>query len=50
MQIVESSGWALRTARLSLTSPRSDIRITLFPMLHVGVPASSRSDTAPIPG
>lgn len=38
MQIVESSAWALRTARLSLRSPRSDIRVTLFPMVHVGEP------------
>src|SRR5258708_2916403 len=36
MQILESSVWALRTARLSLKSPSSVIRITLFPMVHVG--------------
>lgn len=39
MQILESSDWGLRTARLSLTSPHSDIRVTLFPMVHVGEPA-----------
>ena len=38
MQIVESSVWGLRTARLSLKSPHSDIRITLFPMVHAGEP------------
>jgi hypothetical protein len=39
MQIVEGSDWALRTARLILASPRSDVRLTLFPMVHVGEPA-----------
>ena len=38
MQIVEGSEWALRTARLSLRNPHSDIRLTLFPMVHVGEP------------
>jgi hypothetical protein len=38
MQILESSVMGLRTARLSLRNPRSDVRITLFPMTHVGEP------------
>jgi hypothetical protein len=36
MRIIESSAWALRTARFSLRNPKSGIRITLFPMVHVG--------------
>jgi hypothetical protein len=38
MQILESSIWALRAARLSLKSQLSAIQITLFPMVHVGEP------------
>ena len=38
MQIMESTDWAVRTARLGLTSTVSDVRVTLFPMLHVGEP------------
>ena len=38
MQIVESTAWALRSARLTLISAQSKVRITLFPMLHVGTP------------
>ncbi len=38
MQIMEGSDWALRTARLSLGNPHSNIRLTLFPMVHVGEP------------
>jgi hypothetical protein len=36
MQIVESTAWALRVARLRLTSAQSHVEITLFPMLHLG--------------
>src|SRR5262249_12417985 len=36
MQIMEGSDWALRSARLRLRHPHSDISITLFPMVHVG--------------
>jgi hypothetical protein len=38
MQILESSVMGLRTARLSLRNPKFNIRITLFPMVHVGEP------------
>lgn len=38
MQIVEGSEWALRTARLSLGNPHSEICLTLFPMVHAGEP------------
>jgi hypothetical protein len=38
MQIVESTVWLVRTARLTLISPRSTLEITLFPMIHIGEP------------
>jgi len=38
VQIVEASLLALRTARLSLANATSNIRITLFPMVHIGEP------------
>lgn len=38
MQFLESSMFGVRSARLSFTSPTSPVRITLFPMLHVGEP------------
>jgi hypothetical protein len=36
MQIVESTAWGVRTARISLRHPQSDKVTVLFPMLHVG--------------
>ena len=39
MQIIESTVWKVRAARLSLVNPSSPIEITLFPMVHVGEPA-----------
>jgi hypothetical protein len=39
MQIVESTIFGLRTVRISLRSPKSLLRISLFPMVHVGEPA-----------
>ena len=42
MQILESSSLGLRSDRLSLGSPSSPVRVTLFPMVHVGEPAFYR--------
>jgi hypothetical protein len=36
MQIVESTSWGVRSARISLRHPKSDKTITLFPMIHIG--------------
>jgi hypothetical protein len=38
MQIVESTIFGLRAARISLRSRASPLQITLFPMVHVGEP------------
>lgn len=38
MQFIESSILGVRAARLSFTSPRTETRVTLFPMAHVGEP------------
>lgn len=38
MQLLESSPLGLRAARIGLASSTSPIRITLFPMVHVGEP------------
>lgn len=39
MQIVESTRWGVRTARLTFRSAGSGTSVTLFPMLHVGEPS-----------
>ena len=36
MQFVEPSIFGVRSARLSFVSPTSPVRITLFPMVHIG--------------
>ena len=36
MQFVEVSVFGVRSARLSFSSPTSGVRVTLFPMIHVG--------------
>jgi hypothetical protein len=38
MQFVEESILGVRSARLSFSSPTSRVRVTLFPMIHVGEP------------
>ncbi len=39
MQIVESTRWGVRAARLSFREAAGGRTVTLFPMLHVGEPA-----------
>ncbi len=39
MQIIESTAWAVRSARISLRHPKTGKTVVLFPMLHVGEPA-----------
>jgi hypothetical protein len=36
MQILESSDWGLRSARIKLRSPDGVKTVTLFPMIHIG--------------
>jgi hypothetical protein len=43
MQFVEESVIGVRSARLSFSSPTSGVRVTLFPMIHVGEPEFYRS-------
>jgi hypothetical protein len=43
MQLLESTVLGLRSARLTLTSPNLSIKITLFPMVHIGEPSFFRS-------
>jgi TraB/PrgY/gumN family len=38
MQIIESSSWWVRSARITLTSSDGRKSVTLFPMVHVGEP------------
>lgn len=38
MQIVESTAFALRSAKLTFGSAKSPVTVTLFPMIHVGEP------------
>lgn len=38
MQIIESSSWWVRSARITLPSPDGQKSVTLFPMVHVGEP------------
>jgi len=39
MQIVEQTGFGLRSAVMTLAAKDSDIRFQLFPMIHLGSPA-----------
>ena len=36
MQIIDSTGWGVRSARLTFKRPGSAAVVTLFPMIHVG--------------
>jgi hypothetical protein len=46
MQFVEVSVIGVRSARLIFSSPTSGVRVTLFPMIHVGEPDFYRTTYA----
>lgn len=43
MQIIESTDWAVRTARITLHNAQTQKTIVLFPMLHIGEPTFFQS-------
>lgn len=43
MQLIEQTGFGVRSAALTLAKPGSGVRFVLFPMLHLGSPAFYRS-------
>ncbi|HZC41785.1 MAG TPA: hypothetical protein VE343_14000 [Streptosporangiaceae bacterium] len=43
MQLIEQTGFGVRSAALTLARPGSSVRFVLFPMLHLGSPAFYRS-------
>jgi hypothetical protein len=39
VQLIEQTGFGVRSAALTLDKPGSAVRFVLFPMLHLGTPA-----------